>query len=65
MRELPQLSEAKCTGCGDCVVACPAECLELRGPYVWLPRPRDCLVCDACVLVCPTQAIQIAPLVPA
>lgn len=65
MRELPQLDESKCTGCGDCVAGCPADCLEMRGTYPWLPRPRDCIVCEACVLICPAEALRLAPLIPA
>jgi ferredoxin len=58
--ELPWLDERVCVGCGDCVVVCPTECLEMAGPLPWLPRPADCVSCAACVLVCPVDALSLA-----
>ena len=57
--ELPVLSAARCTGCGDCVAVCPTDCLAMAGPRPWLPRPRDCVSCSACELVCPADAIRL------
>jgi NAD-dependent dihydropyrimidine dehydrogenase PreA subunit len=59
MPELPLLDATRCTGCGDCVATCPAECLEMAGLLPWLPRPLDCVSCTLCVLVCPTNAIEM------
>lgn len=59
IRELPVLDETLCTGCGDCVPACPTDCLEMAGPLPWLPRPDDCVSCQLCVLICPVQALQL------
>jgi NAD-dependent dihydropyrimidine dehydrogenase PreA subunit len=60
--ELPVLDVTRCTGCGDCVSVCPADCLAMSGERPWLPRPRDCVSCSACELVCPTDAIQLRDL---
>jgi formate hydrogenlyase subunit 6/NADH:ubiquinone oxidoreductase subunit I len=58
--ELPVLDAARCTGCGDCVAACPTDCLAMAGPRPWLPRPADCISCTACELVCPADAITVS-----
>jgi Fe-S-cluster-containing hydrogenase component 2 len=60
MDELPLLNEARCTGCGDCVVACPTQCLAMAGSLPWLPRPGDCVSCALCVIVCPTGALRMS-----
>ena len=60
MPELPVLDETRCTGCGDCTAVCPTDCLAMRGPAPWMPRPLDCVSCALCVRVCPTDALRIA-----
>lgn len=57
--ELPVLDVLRCTGCGDCVAACPTDCLAMAGARPWLPRPADCVSCTACELVCPEEAIRL------
>jgi NAD-dependent dihydropyrimidine dehydrogenase PreA subunit len=61
MLELPVLDETRCTGCGDCVEVCPADCLAMDGPVPWLPRPLACVSCSLCVLVCPAEALRLDP----
>jgi Fe-S-cluster-containing hydrogenase component 2 len=58
--ELPVVDETRCTGCGDCVLACPADCLAMAGPLPWLPRPGDCISCTLCALVCPPGAVAMS-----
>jgi Pyruvate/2-oxoacid:ferredoxin oxidoreductase delta subunit len=60
MAELPLLDDALCIACGDCVLLCPADCLEMAGAVPWLPRPDDCVSCGLCAAVCPTNAIKMA-----
>jgi MinD superfamily P-loop ATPase len=55
--ELPALDETRCVGCGDCVLLCPTNCLEMAGPLPWLPRPARCISCALCVLACPVDAL--------
>jgi NAD-dependent dihydropyrimidine dehydrogenase PreA subunit len=65
MAELPVVDETRCTGCGDCVVACPVDCLAMSGPLPWLCRPGQCISCSLCVLVCPDEALHMAEREPA
>jgi MinD superfamily P-loop ATPase len=58
--ELPVLDDRLCTGCGDCVVVCPMDCLEMDGPLPFLPRPLACVSCSMCVLICPVAALRMA-----
>ena len=60
MIELPVLNARLCTGCGECVTACPTDCLEMLGFLPWLPRPLDCVSCALCAAVCPVEAIVLA-----
>jgi len=48
----------KCTGCGTCVDACPAEALALEGDVVAVDAD-NCIDCGACVDECPVQALEI------
>jgi NAD-dependent dihydropyrimidine dehydrogenase PreA subunit len=59
MIELPLLDSNRCTGCGDCVPVCPADCLEMADDRPWLPRPRHCIGCSLCVLICPVDALSM------
>jgi MinD superfamily P-loop ATPase len=59
MTLLPFVDARTCTGCGDCVVVCPTNCLALAGSLPWLARPADCLSCELCKLICPTDAIRM------
>lgn len=57
-----------CTRCGECVKACPAQCIVTDpavgagAPHVIAER-KPCVVCDslACMSVCPTDALQVVP----
>ncbi len=59
MIEYPIVDERRCTGCGDCVPACPVTCLEMGSHIPWLPRPIDCVSCTLCALICPVDAIHM------
>ena len=57
----------KCTGCGDCVTVCPAECIELateEGPKPgrkWISTftidHSRCVSCGLCVEACQPQSL--------
>ncbi|WP_243322565.1 4Fe-4S dicluster domain-containing protein [Geothrix sp. SG200] len=66
---LPELEEARCTGCGKCVGACPVEALALvsahdpRRPAARRARLDEdrCLGCGVCVRTCAPAAIRLRP----
>jgi len=59
-----QVNVEKCTGCGDCLDACPIEAISMNGGRAWIDQ-ETCLDCEACVQVCPVDAIypsaQVVP----
>jgi formate hydrogenlyase subunit 6/NADH:ubiquinone oxidoreductase subunit I len=61
---LPVLDVTRCTGCGDCVAACPTGCLGVSGAVAWLPRPADCVGCGGCEQVCPAGAVRVPAVTP-
>jgi NAD-dependent dihydropyrimidine dehydrogenase PreA subunit len=56
---LPQIDEALCTGCGDCIIVCPTDVLVLADEIAILAKPDACNYCGACETVCPVGAIVL------
>jgi heterodisulfide reductase subunit A len=51
-----------CTGCGNCVSACPYEACQIQKKeetYICVVSKQKCKGCGSCVTVCPSGAIQI------
>jgi NAD-dependent dihydropyrimidine dehydrogenase PreA subunit len=48
---------AHCTGCGECIEACPAGALTLADGLAHVDQGL-CTGCQACVAACPEAAIQ-------
>lgn len=60
---MPQLSAAKCNGCGACIAQCPTGALGwLHGKAALLDAER-CIYCATCEAICPTDAIALPYLV--
>jgi heterodisulfide reductase subunit A-like polyferredoxin len=74
-RDVPQVIEEKCSGCGSCKNSCVAEAIEvlrieeispLFGPYLVSQKPFArinsdlCLGCGLCVSTCPSHAIEFS-----
>jgi NAD-dependent dihydropyrimidine dehydrogenase PreA subunit len=53
----PSIDREQCTGCGECVTACPGGVLTLETGYVVMVHPEDCEYCGDCEEMCPVGAI--------
>ena len=52
----------ECTGCGECVSACPLEMFELTDDKKsrWKEDSSDeCIACEACVSACETGCLAL------
>ena len=49
----------KCTGCEECVNACPAQVFEIEDGKSEPVEVDECLGCETCVEVCPESAITV------
>ncbi|MGC9359623.1 MAG: indolepyruvate ferredoxin oxidoreductase subunit alpha [Anaerolineae bacterium] len=56
----------RCTGCGDCVAACPRDAIYLEDGKAHV-RASRCIGCEVCVDACPEGALYTVsePAVPA
>jgi NAD-dependent dihydropyrimidine dehydrogenase PreA subunit len=60
---LPQIDALACTGCGDCLKACPTGALALRAGKAVVAQPSACSYDAGCEAVCPTGAIALPYLI--
>ena len=56
---MPTIVDAEsCTGCGECVEACPLDAVEIENDIA-VVNQEECGDCGSCTDVCPTEAITI------
>jgi ferredoxin len=60
---LPEIDEARCTGCGKCVTACAPKALSLLEGKAVLARPDLCVYEGGCEPACPEGAIALPYLI--
>jgi NAD-dependent dihydropyrimidine dehydrogenase PreA subunit len=59
---IAHIFEDRCTGCNDCVSACPTHVLDSgEGTVPRIARLDQCQTCFMCELYCPADAIYVAP----
>ncbi|MCG0277722.1 MAG: 4Fe-4S dicluster domain-containing protein [Thermanaeromonas sp.] len=57
---LVNVDQEKCSGCGECAAACPAQILSMAdGKAEVTGDPVECLGCESCTSVCPTGAVTV------
>ena len=59
-----QIDANRCTGAGDCAIACPSGAIQVErsAPTAWTWRLNDatCVFCGLCVEACPTRALRFS-----
>ncbi len=55
-----KIDHDKCTGCGDCVDACPVEVYVLVNEKSDAKNVAECVECCACEDVCPDDALWLS-----
>lgn len=56
------IDRLRCTGCADCIFACPINCLGLDGEAIAILADAErCFDCQECYHACPELAIAMAP----
>jgi fumarate reductase flavoprotein subunit/NADH-quinone oxidoreductase subunit F len=48
-----------CTGCGDCIDVCPADCIEGKAKFIHMIDEFECTKCGKCVEACEEDAVQM------
>jgi NAD-dependent dihydropyrimidine dehydrogenase PreA subunit len=52
-----------CTGCGNCVAACPMDVLRMdeQDGKAAIRYPLDCIACWGCESFCPESCFDVSP----
>lgn len=55
----PNISDALCLKCGECVDTCPYEVFRDEDGTIVVAAPEDCIECTACIDSCPHGALSM------
>ena len=56
MGEVVVVDRAKCTGCGQCVLVCDLDAIEVQYGLS-LIKQEECVACGVCLDFCPVGAL--------
>ena len=59
LRKIVKIDEEKCTGCGECVIACAEAAIQIIDGKARLVSETYCDGLGACLGECPEDAITI------
>jgi Fe-S-cluster-containing hydrogenase component 2 len=49
-----------CTGCAQCVEACPAQIISMVDSHAEVTgNPAECLGCQSCAVICAVEGITL------
>jgi NAD-dependent dihydropyrimidine dehydrogenase PreA subunit len=54
-----KVDNARCTGVGECELACPVDVFDIIKDKAYPTREEFCIGCEACMEVCPNDAIKV------
>ena len=60
---IEKIDKDTCTGCGDCVEACPMDVIRFDADsnVAYIAYQEDCACCMMCENECPVSAIYVGP----
>jgi DNA-directed RNA polymerase subunit D len=58
-KHLPKFIVKDCSGCKECIEACPKQIISYEGGVVNITNELQCTLCDLCVKACESGALSV------